>query len=70
MVLFDSKSQEYKKYPVYRDEQVGIDIKSQNLLRASQMDEDYDSSDEIIESGIKRGLKELTKNETMKGLKF
>ena len=68
--LYDIRSQEFHKYPVYFDEAIGIDSKSQTVLQETEMDEDCQSTDEIIESGVNRGLKELAKGTKSYGINF
>ncbi len=51
-MLFDSSRKKYHKYKIFLDEEIGIDVESQNILIKSDMDEDCKSSDEIIEDGV------------------
>ena len=51
----------YQKHVIYLDEDIGIDSQSQNLLKSMEIDEDCESSDEIIKDGIIKGQRALLK---------
>lgn len=44
---------------MYWDELVGIKGEQQNLLIEQEFDEDSESTDEVIEYGIKKGIEHL-----------
>lgn len=60
IMLFDSSKKHFYRYQVYLDNDIGIDRVSQDKLIECEIDEDCDSSDEIITDGINRALASLT----------
>jgi hypothetical protein len=60
IMLFDTARTQFCMYRVFMDEEIGIDGESQQMLVKSDMDEDCDSSDEIISKGVRKALEALT----------
>lgn len=66
LMLFDCSKKNFCRYRVFIDDEIGIDKSSQKILINSNMDEDCQSSDEIISDGIKKGLNYLQEAITKK----
>jgi hypothetical protein len=60
IILFDTARTQFCMYRVFVDEEIGIDGESQQMLVKSDMDEDCESSDEIISKGVRTALEALT----------
>lgn len=65
-MLYDSSKKHYQKYKVFLDDDIGIDAESQNYIIDSTMDDDCESSNEIIEQGVRKALEALKSEITKK----
>lgn len=66
LMLYDSSKKHFCRYSVYMDSDIGIDYRSQHLINKTNLDDDCESSDEIITEGVRRALLELKEAITKK----
>lgn len=66
LMLYDSSKKHFCRYSVYLDSEIGIDQESQHIIIKSELDDDCESSDEIISEGVRKALLALKEAITKK----
>lgn len=68
LMLYDSSKKHFCRYSVYLDSEIGIDQESQRIIIKSELDDDCESSDEIISEGVRKALLALKEAITKKAM--
>lgn len=69
LILYDSSKKNCCMFKIFLDDDIGIDKKSQGYLMLTEMDDDCQSSDQIINGGIRKGISMLNDAVTKRKLK-